>query len=147
MRPVPGSTMPGATTPMPSHFPVSAAVGVEQALDGAGEDGDESPRLPRRRDADDVGARPAHRVGHHQIGPADADVDGHARALARVDVEQRRPAAARGLAGGAFDDVPRVEQVLDDEPHGAAAQLHAAREVGARDRLMAPDQRQRESDG
>jgi hypothetical protein len=36
-----------------------------------------------------------------------------------------------------------VEQVLDDEPDRAAPQFHAAGEVGARDRLMAPDQRQR----
>ena len=40
--------------------------------------------------------------------------------------------------------VLRVEEVLDDESDGAATQLHAAREVGARDRLMAADEGERD---
>ena len=143
-RPVPESTMPGTTTPMPSHLPASAASASSSWRMRA------ASAATKRRGSravgmrDDVRSRPAHRIGQHQERAAGADVDGDARSLAGVDVEQRRLASARGLAGGPFDDVALVEQLLDEEADGAAAHLHAAGQVGARDRLMAADQRERD---
>ena len=71
---------------------------------------------------------------------AGADVGGDDRAAARIDVEERRLPAAHRLAGGAFEDELLLQQVVDDEGHGAAADAHGPREVGARNRLMGPDE-------
>src|SRR5206468_2331503 len=51
---------------------------------------------------------------------------------------------ARGFAGGAFDDLAVGEQLLDEQADRAAAHFHPARQVGARDWLMAADERQRD---
>jgi hypothetical protein len=41
-----------------------------------------------------------------------------------------------------FDDVVVVDELLDEKSDGAAAHLHAAREVGAGNRLMAANEGQ-----
>ena len=67
---------------------------------------------------------------------AGADVGRDDGAPARIDVEEGRLAAADRLAGGAFEDQPPLEQVVDDERDDAAAHAHGARQVGARDGLV-----------
>jgi len=126
-----------------------AAIGVrvEEPPNPPAQRGHEPARLARRRHAHDARPRPADRVGEHQERAARADVDGHARSLVRVDIEQRRLAAARRLPRVALDDVSAVQQLLDQQGRCAAPQLHAPREVGARDRLMAADERQGDLDG
>ena len=96
----------------------------------------------RGRQADDVGAGPPHGVGHHQVRAGRADVDRHAGPLARVDVEQRRLASTGRLSGRAFNDAAFVEEFLHQQSDGAAAHFHAAGQVGARDGLVAADQRE-----
>ena len=142
-RLVPESTMPGTTTPMPSHLPASLDIGGERAGEC-----DPPSAVTNRRGSRAVGIvtmaerGTAHRIGEHQKGAAGADVDGDTRPLARVDVERCRLTSAGSLADGAFDDVTVVEELLDEQADGAGPDPHTAREVGARDRLVAADQRQ-----
>ena len=76
----------------------------EQRLDAAGQRRDQRLRIADGGKRDDAGERLADQVGQHQEGFAGADVGGHDRAPPGVDVEERRLAAAFGLAGGALED-------------------------------------------
>ena len=119
-----------------------AGVGGEQLEDAIRQRRDEPARIARGRHRDDRRAGAAHRIGQHQERAAGADVDGDTRPLARVDVEQRRLPSAGGLADGPFDDVAIVEELLHEQADRAGPHAHAPRQVGARDRLMAADQRE-----
>ena len=84
-------------------------------------------------------------VGHHDEGAGRPDVDGDDAALARVDVEEGRLAPALGLAGGALEHRAFPNQRAHQQADGAAPRAHEAREVGARDRLVGPNQVQRDA--
>jgi hypothetical protein len=56
------------------------------------------------------------------------------------DVEERRAAPPHGLAGGAFGQEVSLEQVVDDEGDGGAADAHGAREIGTGDGLVGANQ-------
>ena len=104
-RPVPGSTIPGTTTPIPWHLPTLPACALSSSPMRAASAATQPFGILRRRQADDVRPRLAHRVGEHDERAARPDVDRDARSAARVDVEHRRLAAACDFAGGAFDDM------------------------------------------
>jgi hypothetical protein len=122
----------------------AAGVRLEQVGDAACQSRHQALGFLRRRQTDDVRSLLAHRVREHEEGAGRPDIDGHARSAPRVDVEHCRPPAARGFAGGAFDDLAVVEQLLNEQADRAAAHFHSARQVGARDGLMAADERQRD---
>ena len=121
---------PGTTTPMPQAGAGTSASAASSSRMRAARARDEALRIRRRRHADDVGSRLAHRVGEHQERAGRADVDGDARSLARVDVEQRRLAAARDFAGGALRRCGRRRAA----PGRAARRRRAAFSSGARGR-------------
>ncbi len=121
-------------------LPDISGMGLEELIDSRGQRRNEPAWIASRGHADDVGPLAPHGIGEHQERAARPNVHRHAGSLAGVDVEERRPAPARDLAGRAFDDVPLLEQLLHEEADGAAAHFHAARQVGAGDRLVAADQ-------
>ena len=102
-------------------------------------------RIAHGRKLIDAGDRLAEQVGEHHERLAGADVGGDHGAAARVDVEERRLAAAHGLAGRALEDQAFAQQVVDDQRDGAAAHAHRPGEVGARDRLVRADQVQHDA--
>ena len=92
-----------------------------------------------------AGHRRAEQIGQHHERLAGANVGRHHGAAAGIDVEEGRLAAADGFAGRAFEDQPFAQQVVDDQGDRAAAHVHGAREVGARDRLPRAHQVERDA--
>ena len=70
----------------------------------------------------------------------DADVGRDDGAAARVDVEERRLAAADRLAGRPFENELAGQQLVDDQRDRGPAHAHRPGEIGARDRLPGADQ-------
>ena len=138
-RPVSASTMPGTTTPTPSHRPRSSCP-ARMRLDAFREAGDEPLVVAFGRIAGDAGELPAEQVGHHHERARRPDVDGDDASLARIDVEKRRLAAALRFARGALEHGAVRDQLIDQQADGAAADPHQPREVGARDRLVDADE-------
>ena len=84
-------------------------------------------------------------VGEEQVGAAEAHIDRHHEPIASPHVQHLGPAATRGGGGqgggGGFGGRPFVngaflEQLVDQGRHDPRSDPHAARQVGARDRLM-----------
>ena len=136
--------MPGTTTPMPSQASTSGW-SASSALDAFGQQLDQLLRIAHGRKADRAGHRLAEQVGQHHEGFAGADVGGDDGPAPRVDVEKRRLAAAHGFAGRALEDQAVAQQVVDDQRDRAAAHIHRARQVGARDRLSRANQVQHDA--
>ena len=84
--------------------------------------------------------RGAIEVGEHDVGVAEANVDGDDEAVVRADVEHHRLAAARRVDGRALVDRAVHQQLTDERRHHPATHAHPAREVGARDRLVLADE-------
>ena len=116
----------------------------EEPLDALHETGDKPLRIALGREAGDAGELAADQVGHHDERARRPDVDRHHAALARIDVEKGRLAAALRLAGGPFEDGAVADQLVDEQADRAAAGPHQPRQVGARNRLMGADQVQRD---
>jgi hypothetical protein len=80
------------------------------------------------------------RSREHQVRAAEAHVDRHHQPVARADVEHLRLAAARRVDRGPLVDGALAQQLVDQRGDHAAPDVHAAREVGARDRLVLADE-------
>ena len=117
----------------------------EQRLDARGQQRDLLLRIAHGRKADRAGHRRAEQIGQHHERLAGANVGGDHGAAARIDVEKRRLAAAHRFAGRAFEDQAFAQQVVDDQRDRAAAHVHRAREVGARNRLARAHQVQHDA--
>ena len=87
----------------------------------------------------------AHQVGDEDVSARGANVDADDAAFARVDVKKSRAAAtADGFAECAFEDERLAEEFADEEAGDAAADVHEAGEVRARDWLMSTNEVQRD---
>src|SRR5918999_6054586 len=75
-------------------------------------------------------------VAEHDVGPAQPHIDSDHEAVARSDVEHRRPAPARRIDGGAFVNGALGDEVAHECRYHTAPDLHSTRELGARDRPM-----------
>ena len=115
------------------------AVVAEEPRDPLDERVDERRRVDERLERLG-GDGAAAEVAEHEVGAAEADVDADDEPVAGADVEHLRLAAARGVDRGALVDRLLAEQLVDERGDHAAADLHAAREVGARDRLVLADE-------
>jgi hypothetical protein len=60
-------------------------------------------------------------------------------------MEEPRPAASRRPADGTFSDPAFIDQLIDDGRHGAALQARSSRQVGARQRVVAADEVERDA--
>jgi hypothetical protein len=115
---------------------VQAAVFLEERADALRQRGRERFGIALGGKSEDAAQRPPEQVREHVVGLAGANVHGHHRPPARIDIEKGRLPPALALAGRAFDDQPGAEEVVDDQADAAAAHAHRAGEVGARNRLV-----------
>jgi hypothetical protein len=97
-------------------------------------------RVAERGEGYHLADRLAYQVGQHDEGLGGPDIGRHDRAPAGVDVQEGGLAPANRLARGPFEHEFPGNQVVDKEGDRRAAHAHRAGEVGARDRLMRPDQ-------
>ena len=112
----------------------------QDRLDAFREVGDEPLVVAFGRVAGDAGELPAEQVGHHHEGPRWPDVDSDDTSLARIHVEKRRLAAALRFTRRALEHRAVLDQLIDQDAHGPAADPHQPREVGAGDRLVDPNE-------
>ena len=126
--------MPGIATPTPSQaaMPPWSSSSARILMPRRGQ----RLRVANRGKSADAAQRLAQQVRRHQIGLAGANVDGDDGSASRIDVEEGRFAAAKRLAGRAFDDETALEQIADEEADAAASDAHGASEVGAGNRLV-----------
>src|SRR4051812_45626787 len=61
------------------------------------------------------------------------------------DMQKSRLASAQGFAGGSLVDHVLIDQLLHQYANGAPRDLHATRQVGARNRLVLADQIKRDA--
>src|SRR5689334_24002072 len=75
-------------------------------------------------------------IGDREGGAGGADVDADDADALLVQVQEARPAPARGAADGAFGDPALANQLLGDRGDGAGLQPGMARQIGPGDRLV-----------
>src|SRR5207245_7753708 len=78
-------------------------------------------------------------IQKHEIGLAEAYIDGDGETILSSNVKEGRLASAHRFAGRAFVDHFLIDQFLHQDTDGSASYLHAPRQIRPRDRLVLAD--------
>jgi hypothetical protein len=83
------------------------------------------------------------KVAQHHEGAAEANVESYAEPVSCLDVKESRLSASRSLPGSAFIEKSFADQLVNQDADYSPSHFHPAGKVGAGNRLMLPNQVQR----